>query len=93
VGYASRKLRPDPIHHPVDVIPHSFIGEAQGPVAFAQKHRVTSPIMVPAVFMRLPVHLDDQPASVADKVQEISAKGRLPSKVSALGAQPSEVFP
>ena len=88
MGNTSRKLGPDAIHHPVEVIPHRLVAESDGSIAFAEKHRVACPVMVRAVLMRLPIDLDHQPAPVTNKVQKIAAKGRLPSEMAALGAQP-----
>ena len=93
MGYAGPKLRPYPVHHPVDVITHGLAAKAQSSIALAEKHRVTRPIMLRAVLMCFPVNLDDEPASMANEIQKVAAKGSLPSEVATFGTQPSQAFP
>jgi len=85
VGYASSKLRPDAIHHPVDVIAHVLIGEAYGFKALAKKYSVAGPVVFNTGFVGSAIHLDDKARPDTDEVEKIAAEWSLPAKWKALG--------
>jgi len=80
VGYACPKLRPDAIHHPVDVIAHVLVAEPHGLETLAEKHGVTSPVVFHAGLVRSPIHLYDEARPEADEIEQIAAEWSLPAK-------------
>ena len=90
---ARSRSAPSPTRGDLEVIPHGLVAEPQSPIPLAAKHAIPHTVMLHTVLVRPPVDLDHQPASVADKVEKIAAKGGLTSKMPPLGAHSPKAFP
>ncbi|MNT74810.1 hypothetical protein D3C72_2136580 [compost metagenome] len=88
-------MRQNGRHHAVQFIANGGVIEPQRREPFARQHGVPHP--VPRCLrlnrMRDAVHLDDQPRVETDKVEDIAAKRRLPSKMKSLSAEQLQLHP
>ena len=93
MGNRRRQFRPDAVHHPIDIVTHCLIREAQGLESFAQQNGVPEPVMFDTTFVTSPIHLNDQSAAIADEIEIVAAEWRLPSEVEAVDSQSAKTNP
>jgi hypothetical protein len=82
----------DLLRHPAQVSSNFAAPEPQHQVALPGENPIPNGVVrrLGVVAMLEAVDLDDQPPSVTDEVQIVTAKGDLPADVEAAVAQPSK---
>lgn len=83
----------NPAHHSVDIVPDRLVRDPDRPIAFATEHRIPNPVVVGSGLVSASVHFDHQPLAMADKVEEVAPKGRLPAEMIPLRTQLPEADP
>ena len=80
------KRRPDPLHHPIQIVPHVRIAIPQRSITLASQHGVSQPIVVLPTVMGSPIDFHDKTSAVANEVEELAAERGLPTEVEAIVA-------